>query len=50
MNCVWEEFGSLEGVQQGAGVGANVIVLVDCLVQVQRLAVDADLHTSTVGG
>lgn len=40
---------SLERVQQGAGVGADVVVLVDGLVQIYGLAVDADVHAAAVG-
>lgn len=41
---------SLERVQQGAGVGADVIVFVDSLVQIYWLAVNADVHAAAVGG
>lgn len=41
---------SLERVQQGAGVGADVVVFVDGLVQIHRLAVNADVHAAAVGG
>lgn len=44
-NWLW----SLEGVQQGAGVGADVVVFVDGLIQVQGLSVDIDIHTAPVG-
>lgn len=44
------ELWSLERVQQGARVGADVIVFVDSLVQVYRVAVNADVHAATVGG
>lgn len=44
------ELWSLERVQQGARVGADVIVFVDSLVQVYRVAVNADVHAAAVGG
>lgn len=40
-------FVSLERVQQGAGVRADVSFL-DGLVEVQRLLVDEDLHAAAV--
>lgn len=40
---------SLERVQQGAGVWADVVVFMDGLVQVHRLSVNMDLHTAAVG-
>lgn len=40
-------FMSLESVQQGAGVRADVSFL-DGLVKVQRLLVDEDLHAAAV--
>lgn len=46
--CV--EVRSLERVQQGAGVGADVVVFVDSLVQIYGLAVHAHVHASAVGG
>lgn len=41
---------SLERVQQGAGVGADVVVFVDGPVQVHGLAVNEDVHAAAVGG
>lgn len=54
MNCVWISFGrlmllSLQRVQQGAGVRANVVVFVDGPVQVHRMSVNVDLHAAAVG-
>lgn len=54
MNCLWIGFGrfkrcSLVGVQQGAGVRADVVMFVDGPVQVQRLSVNTDLHAAAVG-
>lgn len=46
ISVAWR-FVSLERVQQGAGVGADVSFL-DGLVEVQRLLVDEDLHAAAV--
>lgn len=40
---------SLERVHQGAGVGADVVVFVDGLVQIYGLAVNADVHAAAEG-
>lgn len=47
--CCVDYVASLVGVQQGAGVGADVVVFVGGLVQIQRLSVHTDLHTAAVG-
>lgn len=49
-NRLSAELRSLGRVQQGAGVGADVVVFVDGLVQIDGLAVDEDVHAAAVEG